>query len=133
MSINFHCSILYCTCMSHAFYMPCMLHICMHISYMRFACMLHAYNIQYALYMHLACILYIANRSRWKSCVVIMDQLVPQNFSSEIACAIGLAMQDYHPTANVFQQFKSLVLQLRNFSTSNNLQYTVQHCYTMHA
>ena len=46
---------------------------------------------------------YIANRLRWKSFAVFMDRLVLQNFSSEIACtcAIGLAMQDYHPTVNV--------------------------------
>ena len=33
---------------------------------------------------------YIANRSRWKSFVVFVDRLVPQNFPSEIACAVGL-------------------------------------------
>ena len=49
---------------------------------------------------------YIANHSRWKSLAVFEDQSVPQNFSSEIACAIGLTMQDHHPTANVFQQIK---------------------------
>ena len=43
---------------------------------------------------------YIENHSRWKS---FADQSVPQNFTSEIAGAIGLAMQDYHLTANVFQ------------------------------
>ena len=49
---------------------------------------------------------YIANHSRWKSFAIFVDRLVPQNFSSEIACAIALAMQDYHSTANVSQQIK---------------------------
>ena len=35
-----------------------------------------------------AAIPYIANRLRWKS---FADRSVPQNFSSEIACAVGLA------------------------------------------
>ena len=35
-----------------------------------------------------------------------VDRSVPRNFSSEIACEIGFAMQDYHPTVNVFQQTK---------------------------
>ena len=55
---------------------------------------------------YISFILYIANYPRWKSFVVFADRSVPQNFSSEIACAIGLAMQDYHPTANVFQRSK---------------------------
>ena len=42
----------------------------------------------------------------WKGFAVFADRLVPRNFSSEIACAIGLAMQDYHSTANVFQRIK---------------------------
>ena len=32
---------------------------------------------------------------RWKSFAVFTDLLVPHNFSNEIACAIGLAMEDY--------------------------------------
>ena len=54
----------------------------------------------------LSLILYIANRSRWKTFAVFADRLVLQNFSSETACGIGLAMQDYHLTANVSSKLK---------------------------
>ena len=47
---------------------------------------------------------YIENCSRWKNFVVFMDRLVMQNFSSEITCAVGLAMHDYCPTVKVFQR-----------------------------
>ena len=49
---------------------------------------------------------YIANHSRWKSFTVFADLSVLQNFSSEIASATGLAMQDYHPTVNVSSKLK---------------------------
>ena len=71
---------------------------------------------------------YIANRStpRWKSFEVFADRSVPRNFYSEISCAIGLAMQDSVSfNRECFSANQSLVLQPRNFSTSNDLQYTV--------
>ena len=49
---------------------------------------------------------YIANHWRWRSFVVFADRSVPRNFSSEIVCSVGLAMQNYYPTVNVFQQIK---------------------------
>ena len=56
-----------------------------------------------------------------------------RNFSTEIACEIGLAMQDHHPTVNAFQWIKIiLVWQLQNFSTSNNLQYMVLSSKSTH-
>ena len=67
---------------------------------------------------------YIANHLRCKSFAVFADQSVPRNFSSKIlACAIGLAMQDYH----IIQpwMFSSELKFSSDFSTSNNLQYTV--------
>ena len=42
-------------------------------------------------------------------------------FSSEIACAVFLDMQDYHLTVNVFQRLKFSSAT----ATSNDLQYTV--------
>ena len=48
---------------------------------------------------------YIANRSR-KSFAVFADRMIPWNFSSEIACAIGLTMQDYHSTVNFSSELK---------------------------
>ena len=65
---------------------------------------------------------YTANRSRWKSFAVFMDQSVLQ-FSSEIACAVGFG--NARPPSNRFPANYNLVLQPQNFSTSNNLQYMV--------
>ena len=67
-------------------------------------------------------ILYIANCSRWKSFVVFTDRSVPQNFSSEIACALGLGHERPPSNCKSFPANYSLVLQLWNFSTSNDLQ-----------
>ena len=46
-------------------------------------------------------VLYIANRSRWKSFCSLADQLVTVNFFNETACATGFG---YCPTMNVFQR-----------------------------
>ena len=68
---------------------------------------------------------YIANCSRWKSFAVFADRSVLQNFSSEIACAVGLGDARLLSNHESFPANYNLVLQPRNFSTSNNLQYTV--------
>ena len=60
----------------------------------------------------------------WKSFVVFVDQLVPQNFSSEIACAVALGHERLLSNRKNFLMNYNLVLQLQNFSTWNDLQYT---------
>ena len=67
----------------------------------------------------------IANHSRWKSFAVFVDRSVPRNFSNEIAFAVGLSHARPPSNHESFPVNKNLVLQLRNFSTSNDLQYTV--------
>ena len=65
-------------------------------------------------------IMYIANCSRWKSFAVSTDRLVLQNFSSEIACAIGLGHARLPSNHECFPVDYSLVLQPWNFFTSND-------------
>ena len=56
------------------------------------------------LYLSLSVLPYIANHLRWKHFAVFVDWSILWNCSCKIACTIGLAIQDRHPTINVFQQ-----------------------------
>ena len=59
--------------------------------------------------------------------MVFVDRLVPQNFSSEIACTIGFGRGRLPSNCKTFLANESLVLQLQNLSTLIDLQYTVDY------